>query len=107
MVGELYKFGGASEMMEILANRLKVRGHNVILLFGYNPGNQKSTEKKHYILFRNDFLRKINNKLRFLMEKYNVSNIYAYAYILLTLYFSIKNLNLLLIFRRKSFRKRI
>lgn len=81
MVGELYKFGGASEMMEILANRLKVRGHNVILLFGYDPGNQKSAEKKHYILFRNDFLRKINNKLRFLMEKYNVSNIYAYAYI--------------------------
>ena len=45
MVGELYKFGGASEIMEILAGRLEAYGHHVILLYGFNPGGVKNIEE--------------------------------------------------------------
>ena len=80
MVGELYKFGGASEIMEILAGRLEAYGHHVILLYGFNPGGVKNIEKNHHVLFQNKYLRRANNKLRFWVEKYNLSNLYAYWY---------------------------
>lgn len=80
MIGELYKFGGASEIMEILAQGLERRGHKVLLVYGYNYGGQ-SVEDKHYVMFNNSYLRRINNKFRFIFEKYNLNNIYAESYI--------------------------
>ena len=70
MISELYKFGGASEVMEILAKGMEENGHKVILLYGYNYENHPFSSGS-YIMFGNVFLRKINNRLRYYMEKYN------------------------------------
>ena len=80
MISELYKFGGASEVMEILAKGMEENGHKVILLYGYNYENHPFSSGS-YIMFGNVFLRKINNRLRYYMEKYNLRNIYAESYL--------------------------
>lgn len=80
MISELYKFGGASEIMESLARGMEERGHRVILLYGYNYENNPLSSGS-YILFGNVVLRKINNRLRYYIEKYNLHNIYAETYL--------------------------
>ena len=52
MIGELYKFGGASEIMEMLAQRLEYCGHRVVLVFGYNYNEYKVVDN-HYIIYNN------------------------------------------------------
>lgn len=80
MVGELYKFGGASEIMEILTKGLENDGHAVTLLYGYNY-DKHDVESKSYVLFNNALLRRINNRFRYYLEKYNLRNLYAYGYV--------------------------
>lgn len=80
MIGELYKFGGASEMMEILAEGLENDGHAVTLLYGYNYAGYE-IEDRHYVLFENIILRRINNRLRYWFEKWNLENLYVYCYV--------------------------
>lgn len=82
MIGELYRFGGASEIMEILAKGLKKDGHGVTLLYGYNYAGYE-IEEGHYVLYENRVLRRIHNRLRFWEEKWNLRNLYAYCYIAL------------------------
>lgn len=80
MVGELYKFGGASEIMEILSDGLKRKGHKVTLLYGYNYGKY-DIEEDHYVLFNNVLIRKINARMRYWIEKENFINLYTRLYI--------------------------
>lgn len=85
MIGELYKFGGASEIMEILAKGLEEDGNAVTLVYGYNYGNY-DVETGHYVLFNNILLRRVHNKLRIWSERFDLGNLYVYCYI----YFLIK-----------------
>lgn len=80
MISELYNYGGATGVMNNLANELKCLGHNPILLYGYNYNNYE-IEKGQYVIFNNKYIRKISNRMRMLVEKYNLSNIYAFFYV--------------------------
>lgn len=81
MIGELYKFGGASEIMEILAQRLEYWGHRVVLVFGYNYNEHKITDN-HFVMYNNSFLRRLNNKFKYYFEKYNFINLYSELFIM-------------------------
>lgn len=80
MIGELYQFGGASEMMEILAEGLKDDGYAVTLLYGYNYAGY-GIDDGHYVLFDNLLLRRLHNRLRHWIEKYNLRDLYVSFYI--------------------------
>lgn len=79
MIGELYQFGGASEIMETLSRGLKKNGHEVTLLYGYNYAGYE-IEEGHHVLYANSVLRRIHNRLRYWEEKWNLGNLYAYGY---------------------------
>ena len=76
LIGELYRYGGASEMMEILAGELRKKGHRVISVYGYNPRNRK-IEKDIRVIFENRFQKCVNGRTRYWLEKYNLPNLYA------------------------------
>ncbi len=80
MIGESYKFGGASEIMEILAHSLEKNGHTVTLVYGYNYEGYEITSG-HYVLFNNILLRRIHNRLRYWVERFNFRSLYVYCYI--------------------------
>lgn len=80
MIGESYKFGGASEIMEILAKGLERDGHSVTLVYGFNYEGYEA-EAGHYILFDNIILRRLHNRLRYWAEKFNLGNLFVYCYI--------------------------
>lgn len=80
MIGELYRFGGASEMMENLAKGLEDDGYAVTRLYGYNYAKY-STDERHFVLFENILLRRLHNRLRYWLEKYNLGNLYVSCYI--------------------------
>lgn len=76
LVGELYRYGGASGMMEILAGELRKRGHKVISVYGYNPRNNQR-EKDIRIIFEGRVPKAVNRRARYWLEKYNLPNLYA------------------------------
>lgn len=79
MLGELYHYGGASEMMEILAKNLNGK-HQVTLIYGYNP-NKDFVGIGHYVIYNNDFIRKVNNKFRYWIEKFHLPNLFSRLFI--------------------------
>ena len=80
MIGELYRYGGASEIMEVIARNLRNRGHKVVLVYGYNYKKQKIQEGT-YILFENKYIRTIHNRIEPLIERFDMSNFYTKKYI--------------------------
>lgn len=80
MVGELYCYGGASEIMEVIARNLRNKGHKVILVYGYNYKKQKIQEGT-YVLFENKYIRTIHNRIEPMIERFDLSNFYTRKYI--------------------------
>lgn len=68
--------------MEILAGGLEHDGHGVTLLYGYNYAGYE-IEDGRYVLYRNIALRRIHNRLKYWLERWNLGNLYAYCYIAL------------------------
>lgn len=80
MIGEIYRYGGASEIMEVIARNLRNKGHRVILIYGYNY-KKREVEADNYVLFENKYVRAINNRILHLLEKFDMPNLYARMYI--------------------------
>lgn len=79
-IGELYSYGGATEVMELLGGELKEKGCGVHYVYGYNY-HKAPVKKDHYVLFQNSIIRGINNRILFLLERFNLPNLYARNYI--------------------------
>lgn len=75
-INELYKFGGAAQIMEQLNTGLKNRNHNSYIFAGYNPKKLKQ-DKDDIVLFSNDTVNSLNKLFMLLSRKYAIPNFYT------------------------------
>lgn len=75
-IDELYKFGGAAQVMEQLNVGLKNRNHNSYILAGYNPKNLQQ-DIDDIVLFSNDTANSLNKLFMLFSKKYAIPNFYT------------------------------
>ena len=76
MIGELYRYGGASEIMELLSHKLKECGHNVVSIYGYNHSDIH-IEKDVIVLYnkKNRFIYRMHRYLSFFLDLFFLPNL--------------------------------
>lgn len=76
-INEMYKFGGASQIMEQLNQGLKQHGHNSYIVSGYNLKNVKQ-DKEDIILLRNDTMISLNKLFSTVGRRYAIPNLVVF-----------------------------
>lgn len=76
-INEIYKFGGAAQIMEQLNQGIKKNGHNSYMVSGYNLKNI-AQNKEDIILLRNDTMVSLNKIFYLVGKKYSIPNLYTF-----------------------------
>ncbi len=79
-IGELYRYGGASEIMELLDKGLKEAGVNVVTVYGYNHSHLP-IEDNEFVIFSNRNILKLHRYFKFFIEYLHLPSFYARFFI--------------------------